>query len=118
MSDFDETLFEDEEMDEGEPEMSDHDEAEKAEETEEPKFVLVELPQLKKLLQRCPKCGKLPQGKSAGKPRNIKWTKNGRFECRFQYKALGTNMTATVRCSCVGTGKIRWATQSFIPGAF
>lgn len=69
-----------------------------------PEFCIVQTSQLIKLLQRCPNCGKLPQGKSFGKPRNIKWT------------ISGTNMKAVTRCSCVGTGKIRWATQDFIPG--
>lgn len=45
-----------------------------------PKFVLVEFSQLTKLLQRCLKCGKLPQGKSKDKPRRITWKKYGKID--------------------------------------
>uniref|UniRef100_A0A914C9Z2 Uncharacterized protein n=1 Tax=Acrobeloides nanus TaxID=290746 RepID=A0A914C9Z2_9BILA len=41
-------------------------------ETDLPKFALVEISQLLKLLQRCPECDILPSGRSARKPRVIK----------------------------------------------
>lgn len=43
------------------------------------RYVLVELSQLEKLLQRCPDCGRLPGGRSTGQRRHIKWLKNGIF---------------------------------------
>lgn len=46
--------------------------------TNKPRFVLVELSQLEKLLQHCPECGRAPGGRSTGKPRNIAWTKKGK----------------------------------------
>ena len=42
-----------------------------------PRFVLVEVSQLEKLLQRCPLCGALPGGPRTGLSRNIEWTKKG-----------------------------------------
>lgn len=44
---------------------------------DKPKFVLVEVSRLEKLLQRCPECGKLPGHSRHGPHRVITWTKNG-----------------------------------------
>ena len=49
-------------------EMEDEEEVEVG--GDKPKFVLVEFCQLEKLLQRCPKCGRLPGGPKAGKPKD------------------------------------------------
>ena len=66
-----------------------------------PRFLLVELDCLNTLLQRCHKCGQLPSGKNAGKPRLITWSQSG--TCLTDY-----------RCSCSGKDRIRWSAQSQI----
>uniref|UniRef100_A0A914DJR9 Mutator-like transposase domain-containing protein n=1 Tax=Acrobeloides nanus TaxID=290746 RepID=A0A914DJR9_9BILA len=67
-----------------------------------PIFVLVEIAQLEKLLQRCHECGRLPGGYRTGLPRNINWIQTG------------SNLTAHYRCSC--KQKCSWSTQSYIDG--
>lgn len=55
---------------------------EEVEENEKPRFVIIEISRLEKLLQRCPDCGNLPGGPryAKGQSRNIKWTKRGYFD--------------------------------------
>ena len=70
--------------------MSESEEIEENEQNDEniiedkPRFVLVEVTQLEKLLKRCPQCGKLPGGKKTGKSRAISWKKSGRHIRFFQ----------------------------------
>ena len=49
-------------MSESEIEVQDEDKIEE----NKPRFVIVELNQLEKLLQRCPECGKLPEDPKKG----------------------------------------------------
>lgn len=58
---------EEEQMSEEEPE----EEPEEEINTKKPRFAIVELSQLEKLLQHCPNCGKLPGGRSSGHNRDI-----------------------------------------------
>ena len=73
-------------------------------EDDKPTYLIVELSQLKILLQHCHICGKIPGGRSKGKSRTINWTRNG------------TCFTAVTRCLCQKDNRIRWSTQKFVEG--
>uniref|UniRef100_A0A914DA78 Uncharacterized protein n=1 Tax=Acrobeloides nanus TaxID=290746 RepID=A0A914DA78_9BILA len=76
------------------------------EDDKKPKYALVELAQIEKLLQRCMLCGKLPSGpggRLSQNSRKVTWTQNG------------TNVTATIRCACNNSVTQRWAGQEFLP---
>uniref|UniRef100_A0A914D5Q4 Uncharacterized protein n=1 Tax=Acrobeloides nanus TaxID=290746 RepID=A0A914D5Q4_9BILA len=85
---------------------------------EESVFAVVELKQLKILLQRCHECGRIPGGPSKGKLRNITWKQTGgpsKEKLRnITWKQTGSNLTAHYRCAC--KDKCSWSTQSTIPG--